>query len=234
MMCVALTGSLFAQATMTIDVDKPGHAVSPLLWGIFFEDINLGADGGLYAELVKNRSFEFTNAIMGWTQITNHNGGGDLDFYHDDPVNLINPRYLRVTSTGPGDFGVANEGFRGMGVKEGDTYDFSTQARAADGTQPNLRVEIADGDGKVLASGKLSGLTTKWQKQSLKLTPSGTEAKAHLNVYVEGKGTVDLDNVSLFPEKTWKNRPGGLRADMVQLLADLHPGFLRFPGGCIV
>jgi alpha-L-arabinofuranosidase len=225
-----------AQVRLTIQADQPGARINPAMWGIFFEDINLGADGGLYAELVKNRSFEFPDAMMGWKPILGFSSGpaqGSLAIRSDAPFNPANPHYLRIESAGAAAYGVANEGFRGIGVREGQNYDFSAQIRAAEGS-PALRIELVNGTGQVLASAKLSAVTPEWKKHSATLRVMGTEPKARLKILLQGKGKVDFDMVSLFPQKTWMNRPGGLRTDMVQLLADLKPGFLRFPGGCIV
>ncbi len=119
--------------TLTVHTDRPGPKINPAMWGIFFEDINFGADGGLYAELVKNRSFEFPDALMGWSKLAPAGSGGSLTVHDEDPFNPKNPHYLRVKSDGAGDFGLSNEGFRGMGIKEGETYDFSTQVRAGGG-----------------------------------------------------------------------------------------------------
>lgn len=225
--------ALAQPATLTIATDKPGTKINPGMWGIFFEDINLGADGGLYAELVKNRSFEFPKAMMGWGKVSSGEAAGELFIRTESPFNAVNPHYVRIASKGAGRLGISNEGFRGVGVQGGDSYDFSTQVRAVSGT-PTVRVELVDTNGAVIASASLKNFTTNWVSRTAKLTANATEAKARLNVMVEGGGAVDLDMVSLFPKKTWKNRPGGLRADMVQKLADLKPGFLRFPGGCIV
>ena len=213
--------SLASAAQIRVQTDKPGAAISPTLYGIFFEDINFGADGGLYPELVKNRSFEFPNPLMGWSKT-----GGSCSILTTDPVTAPSPHYLRLESG----TAVSNEGFRGMGVRQGAAYDFFAQIR---GTAA-LRVELVAGDGRVLASAKLDGITLKWRQYSATLRPTATEAKARLNLIVEGRGTLDLDMVSLFPQATFKNRQNGLRADLAQLLADLKPGFVRFPGGCIV
>ncbi len=232
---IATVSRLFAAepATLTVRADAPGAKINPAMWGIFFEDINLGADGGLYAELVKNRSFEFPNATMGWSQVNSGSTQGKLEVRDQDPFDPANPHYVRVTSDGAAAVGMANEGFRGMGVREGETYNFSAQIRAASNS-PALRVELADATGKVLASARLENFSSDWKKNTATLQPNATAAKAHLNLLVEGNGALDFDMVSLFPQHTWKNRPNGLRADMVQLLADMKPGFLRFPGGCIV
>ena len=228
----ALLASLFvagtsahATATITVQTDQSGAVLNHGMWGIFFEDINLGADGGLYAELVKNRSFEFPDALMGWQVLGQTN---NIEIRDDKPFSKVQPHYVRLQSGA----GICNEGFRGIGVKAGESYDFSVQARATGSSA--LQIELVDADGKSLASGSLKKFSGDWQLQKLTLRPKATEAKARLKISVAGSGSVDLDLVSLFPQKTWKNRPGGLRADMVQMLADLKPGFMRFPGGCIV
>jgi alpha-L-arabinofuranosidase len=220
-------------ATITVETGQPGALLNRGMWGIFFEDINLGADGGLYAELVKNRSFEFPDPLMGWSKTSSGAGQGALSILTDAPFNPANPHYLRIEPDTAEAFGVANEGFRGIGVKAGEKYDFSAQMRAKAGS-PVLRIELVDEAGRILAGGSISNFTNGWQLKKITLQPSATEAKARLRVAVMGGGSIDLDMVSLFPQKTWMNRPGGLRADMVQMLADLKPGFMRFPGGCIV
>ena len=220
-------------ATIEVQADRPGAKINPAMWGIFFEDINFGADGGLYAELVKNRSFEFPDPLMGWIKISPSLAHGELSVRDDAPFDANNPHYVRIASQGTAPFGISNEGFRGMGVRQGEAYDFSAQIRGLSGS-PTLRVELYGGDGTLLDSAELRGFSPDWKKYTATLHPRDTDAKARLAVVLDGKGTVDLDMVSLFPQHTWKNRPGGLRADMVQALADLHPGFMRFPGGCIV
>jgi alpha-N-arabinofuranosidase len=231
-----LAGGALAQPaapTITVHAGQPGAKINPAMWGVFFEDINFGADGGLYAELVKNRGFEFPEPLMGWTKISPSLAIGELSVRDDAPFNTNNPHYLRLQSEGTALFGVSNEGFRGMGVHKGAAYDFSAQVRNVSGA-PLLRVQLYGGDGTVLDSVDLNNFSGDWQKITATLHPKDTDAKARLVVLLPNKGVVDLDFISLFPEDTWKRRPGGLRADMVQALADLHPGFMRFPGGCIV
>ena len=237
LLIVATFGPAFAvePTTITIQANKPGAKISPTMWGVFFEDINFGADGGLYAELIKNRSFEFPDAMMGWSVIVSGKPTAIAEIHEQNPLSAANPHYLRIKVYGgfPGG-GVTNEGFRGIGVKEGDDYIFSAQLRAVEGN-PVVRAELIGAEGKKLAEAKISGLTKEWKKYSVELKAAATDPKAKLHVYVERDGaSADLDMVSLFPKKTWKERPGGLRADMVQLLADMQPGFVRFPGGCIV
>lgn len=222
-----------AAPTITIRADQPGAKINPAMWGVFFEDINFGADGGLYSELVKNRGFEFPDALMGWTKISPSLAQGELSVRDKAPFDANNPHYVRLESMGTAPFGISNEGFRGMGVRKSEAYDFSARVREVGGA-PTLRVQLYGGDGTLLDTVNLTNFNGNWRKYSATLHPNDTDAKARLSVTLIGKGTLDLDFISLFPEHTWKNRPGGLRADMVQALADLHPGFMRFPGGCIV
>jgi len=220
--------------TLTVQADKPGVKISPTLWGIFFEDINFGADGGLYAELVKNRSFEFPDPLMGWSAATT-GGSAVMKWGVQDqtPISAANPHYLRAVVEG-NSLALSNEGFRGIGVQSGAEYRFSVVTRRAEGGRLRLRIELVAPDERTLARSKLDSPTRQWKRQSCTLRATGTDPKATLRLVMDGRGTLDLDMVSLFPVKTWKNRPGGLRADVVQLLADLKPGFMRFPGGCIV
>jgi alpha-L-arabinofuranosidase len=219
--------------TITVQTNQPGAKINRAMWGIFFEDINFGADGGLYAELIKNRGFEFPEPLMGWHKLSPSKARGQLAIRTDAPFNAANPHYLRIESAGTDVFGVANEGFRGIGVKSGAACHFSLQVRHVAGA-PAMRVELFGSNGALLDSVRLENFSGQWEKRTVVLRPNATDAKGKLYLLLEGKGTVDIDFVSLFPENTWKNRPGGLRADMVQALADLKPGFLRFPGGCIV
>jgi alpha-N-arabinofuranosidase len=205
------------------------------LFGLFFEDINFGADGGLYPERVKNRSFEFPNPMMGWKQLDRGDAKGTLQVYDQGSVNDVpNSHYLRIKSSGAGKgFGLTNEGFRGIGVQKGAEYRFSIRARRFDGAPVQLRVEVEDGD-RIIGETPVAGFTNAWKTYTATLRPTDTSNKAHLNLLLQGNGAIDIDLVSLYPADTWQNRPNGLRADLVQLLRDMKPGFLRFPGGCIV
>ncbi|MVT41930.1 alpha-L-arabinofuranosidase [Chitinophaga oryziterrae] len=209
----------FAQ-TITVQVSKPQAVVQPTMWGIFFEDINFSADGGLYAELVKNRSFEFTQPLMGWKQADKK--GKILIVNRAD--NKANPRYAHIT----GEVGLVNEGFRGMGLTQNEQYNFSIWARGNAG----VNVALVNEKGEDIGHGSIAVAGNEWKKYTVSLTAVQTVAKGALKVSFSGEADVDM--ISLFPANTWKQRPGGLRADLVQLLADLHPGFVRFPGGCIV
>jgi alpha-N-arabinofuranosidase len=204
------------------------------LFGVFFEDINFAGDGGIYPELVKNRSFEFADALMGWTEI-GQAGRGSIAVLSKDPLNPANPHYLRVqTDPTAARLGLSNEGFRGMGVRQGAIYTFSVYMRASGGKPSRLRVELVARDGTKIGAAELGRITPTWKKHVCNVKALATESRARLDLWMEGNGPLDLDMVSLFPRDTWKKRPNGLRSDLVQLLKDLQPGFVRFPGGCIV
>ena len=225
----SLTNTVNAQ-TITVQVDKPGATINPNQFGVFFEDINFGADGGMYAELVKNRSFEFPIPTMAWATIERGSKGSIKVLERDASSN--NQHYLNIKPESAGGFGIKNEGFRSTGIHQGALYIFSVQARS--NTPASLLIELTNASGQKVGQAKLSGINGDWKKYSATIKATATEAKANLNVIVEGKNPVDLDMISLFPKNTFKNRPNGLRADLVQLLADMKPGFIRFPGGCIV
>ncbi len=220
---------------IVVTADKPTAAIQPTMWGIFFEDINLAADGGLYAELVKNRSFEFFNPLMGWTIQQASPATGTVLVTNRLETDSANPRYIRVTrNSATGKFGLTNEGFRGMGIKQNEQYNFTVWAKSESGNI-SLHVQLVDSTGKSLGESQTINISgNNWQQYKTNFTAKATELKAKLNVWFEGQGVADLDMVSLFPQHTWKERPNGLRADLVQLLADMKPGFIRFPGGCIV
>ncbi len=226
--------SIAQTKTFTVKAKEVKAEVPSTLWGIFFEDINLGADGGIYAELVKNRSFEFDTPLMGWKLLQKEEDNGSLLVHNRGELNGANSRFIRVTTKTPtGNFGFSNEGFRGMGIKKGNQYNFSVLASQLAGNVA-LVIELINSKGEKLGATTVTPAGKPWKKYNASLTASATEPKAILNIYAKGQGVVDLDMISLFPEDTWKNRPNGMRADLVQLLADMKPGFLRFPGGCIV
>jgi alpha-L-arabinofuranosidase len=223
------------QVKLTVEANKPVAEVQPTMWGIFFEDINFAADGGIYAELVKNRSFEFLTPMMGWKELKTGNASGKVLIENRGDAHINNPRFAHVTvDAANGGFGLTNEGFRGMGVKEGEQYDFAILARNSENAPVKLTVELVSADGKKIGECTIDGFKGGWNRYTASLTSKATDAKARLNIIFTGKGSVDIDMVSLFPHHTWNNRPNGLRADLVQLLYDLKPGFVRFPGGCIV
>ncbi len=205
------------------------------MYGIFFEDINMAADGGVYAELVKNRSFEFTPNLMGWHERGKDGGSGSVQVVDRSAERPDNPHVITLTvASGAGYYGLSNEGFRGMGIKKGETYHFSVIARQHSGSRTGLTVELVDSQGVVIGRGAVHPTDLNWKTYTVSFVANSTVDKAQMNLWAHKAGAIDLDMVSLFPEHTWMNRPGGLRADLVQRLADLKPGFLRFPGGCIV
>ncbi|MGR3811009.1 alpha-L-arabinofuranosidase C-terminal domain-containing protein [Jiulongibacter sp. NS-SX5] len=224
-------------ADLVVDINNPIHEIQPTMYGIFFEDINFAADGGLYAELVKNRSFEFDAPWMGWKHLpeaeTRFNTVNELTIVRD-ANNPQNPRFVRVDK---GDetpeFGLENEGFDGMGIKNGEKYDFSFVARQNKGNL-TVKATLIDTTGNIIGSASTALNGNDWKTYEVVITPTATFGAAKLQVTFEGVGQIDIDQISLFPQDTWKGRKKGLRKDMVQLLADLNPGFIRFPGGCIV
>ena len=233
---LAITAILSANAqsnsALTIKVNDLKAPIQPTMWGVFFEDINMGADGGLYAELVKNRSFEFSTPLMGWKE--QKQSGSNILIVNRNVEHSPNPRFARVTVNSTKPYGLTNEGFRGMGIKKDNGYDFSIWANMHDGNATTIKAELVSAKGEKLGSASVTVTGKEWKQYKVSFTANATEAKAKLNVWFEGKSVVDVDMISLFPQDTWKRRSGGLRADLVQLLADMKPGFVRFPGGCIV
>jgi alpha-L-arabinofuranosidase len=231
-----LTASASQSARITIQADQAGIAVAPTLHGLFFEDINYGADGGLYAELVQNRSFEDREPLYAWREIAGPGAAGRLTIESASSLNTNNLHFLRLQVAQPGQegYGVANAGFDGIALHAGDNYWFSIFARCQAGDAAALRIVLEDGNNQVLAATNIIGLGSAWKKFEVKLTSPASVMNGRLVVLATRPGTVDVDMVSLFPEKTFKSRRNGLRADLAQALADMKPGFLRFPGGCIV
>lgn len=224
-----------AKAQYTIAADKVKAQISPNMYGIFFEDINLAADGGVYAELVKNRSFEFNMPLMGWDEQKKDGGDGRVEVINRAIDKPENAHFIKVyIDSAGGSFGLSNEGFRGMGIKEGEEYSFSVMAKQEGDQNVKLNIELHGDNNAVIGKAELTPTDKEWNRYSVKFKATATVQKAQLYVWMSGKGIIDLDMISMFPEHTWKNRPGGLRADLVQKLADMKPGFLRFPGGCIV
>jgi len=220
-----------------VKTNQPVSDIQPTMWGIFFEDINLGADGGIYAELVKNRSFEFYMPLMGWTVKQNTFNEGSVLVHNRMEKDIANPRFVRITKNAATDsLSITNEGFRGMGIKKGLRYDFSVMYRQQT-PGINLHIELLNATDKIIGEANVipsSATGSEWKRDSVSFTSTDTAWKGKLKIRFEGSGIIDLDMISLFPEDTWKKRPGGMRADMIQLLADMKPGFIRFPGGCIV
>ncbi|MBE4948971.1 alpha-L-arabinofuranosidase C-terminal domain-containing protein [Chryseobacterium culicis] len=211
--------------------------IQPTMYGIFFEDINFAADGGLYAELIKNRSFEFDEPFTGWKQpntktLSPNLDSGFLTIYTDHSKS--NKNYARITVLNNKNYLLENEGFRGIGIHEGAKYDFSFDLENVSGNIAAVNARLVDESGKEIASVSTIIKQKGWQKYNTVLQTPRTVEKAKLQITFTGNGIVNMDMISLFPQDTWKNRKGGLRRDLVQKLDDLQPGFLRFPGGCIV
>jgi alpha-N-arabinofuranosidase len=173
--------------------------------------------------------------MMGWRVINREESRGAHWVHDRGPQARPNSHYLRIKEeAGAKRYGVSNEGFRGIGVQAGAEYTFSVTARRVEGSPAGLLIELQDADSKPLGDARIGPLGADWKKFTTTIHATETTAKARLNVSIDGTGTVDLDLFSLYPKETWKNRQNGLRADLVKLLGEMKPGFLRFPGGCIV
>ena len=222
-------------AKLTVHADREGPKVSPLLYGIFFEDINCSADGGIYAELVRNRSFEDSDKPDHWSVTKGGESKVEVAIDTSRPLSPNNKRSLKVTITaGDGFAGITNEGFWGIPVNQGEVYQLSLRARCDDVFQGGLMIGLVGSNNICYAKEVVPGLTQDWKTYEYSLTSKGTDPKAHLEIVGAGKGTFWLDMVSLFPSKTWKNRKNGLRPDLAGMLLELKPSFVRFPGGCWV
>lgn len=244
-------GCALGAPTVTVDLAAPGKPISPDLFGVFFEDLSFAADGGLYAELVQNRSFEYQateqptwNNLTSW-EFVNRGGKGSLKVEAAFPLHPSNPNYavLAVETVGDG-VGLANGGFDGIPVTAGAQYVLSFFAREnffgrrwADvgkkGTLP-LRARLEAKDGAVLAERSFDVTEREWRRFSAMLTPTKTDPAARLVLLGSAPGGIAFDEISLLPKKTFHDRPNGLRADLAQAVADLKPSFVRFPGGCLV
>ena len=222
-----LTAQAQAPAIISVDAAHPGAPIASTMFGIFFEDINFGADGGLYPEPLTGWKVTYNIVHMGLGAPK-----GEIAVHSEAPLNPSNPHYLRVRAYQPG-YGITNSGFRGIGVEQGKDYRFSAWVRTSG--PKALRATLTDPDGHEIGTASLTGLTgAAWAHYEAILRPTATADHATFNLFLDEPGTVDLDMVSLYPTDTWANRPNGLRKDLVQILHDMHPGFLRFPGGCIV
>lgn len=258
-------------ASITVDVDKPGLKVSPTLYGIFFEEISRAGDGGIYAEMLQNRSFEDAPTPNGWTLVRSGSSQGMMALDTSKALNKHNPTALKLTisSVTGGRLGIANEGFKGarwnrewanattksekqiadyaaafvrdaskstngIAVAQGKQYRLSLYARCEQDFSAPLTATIEKQDGTVLASEQIKGLGAEWKKFTVEFTAAASETNARLVVSAAAPGTLYLDMISLFPKETFKNRENGIRKDLGQMIADMHPGFMRFPGGCFV
>lgn len=228
----SLLGAYAQPHTFDVNTKKVGAKVQPTMYGIFFEDINYAADGGLYGELVKNRSFEFPDALMGWKAF------GKFEVKNDGPFERC-PHYVVLGYSGHNDAatGLQNEGYFGIGIDKGEDYRFSVWAKAVSG-DATVEVSLVDEntmeEHQEFATAELKVSGNEWKKYELVLKPAKTVQKANLRLLLKGKNSVALEHVSLFPKHTFKDRDNGMRRDLAQALYDLHPGVFRFPGGCIV
>lgn len=223
---------------MTVLPDKE-KAISDMLIGVFFEDINYGADGGLYAELVQNRDFEYAEGESGaegwgpgyaWTL---EGQGATFGIATDGPIHPNNPHYAVLDVKTPG-AALVNSGYDGIVVKKGDKYDVSLFVRLSDtGKTSRIKVALRSADGSVMAEKTLKAAAGGWHKLSATFTADASSDGAVLVVEPLDAGRYCLDMISLFPEKTFKGRKNGLRADLAQAIADIRPRFVRFPGGCV-
>lgn len=232
--------SEFKPQTLTLNIGTaPSYPISDKLIGIFFEDISRAADGGLYAELIQNRDFEYTPTDLGWddpnwnpTHSWTLNGTGtEFLIDTDNPIHPNNPHYAVLNVTAPG-ASLANSGFEGIAVKKGEKYNLSLFTRSEKGSG-KLKVSLKDKDGNTLASASVKPSSGKWGKQTATLMPSADAADARLEIEPTTSGRVCIDMVSLFPGNTFHGRRNGLRRDLAQTIADLNPRFVRFPGGCV-
>ena len=231
-----LTAGISASAqdnTITVETAKLGAPVQPTMYGIFFEDINYAADGGLYAELVINRSFEFPNPFAGWDI------SGKVTLQNDGPFDK-NPHYVRLAPSGHNDKHtmIENHGFFGMGLKKGAAYRFTVWARCPEGGNSKIWIDLVDnatmGEDQKLGNGGIEVSGKEWKKYTLVLKAGKTIERAHLRVWGDSRVTTDLEHVSLFPVDTYNGDENGMRKDLAQALFAMKPGVFRFPGGCIV
>lgn len=231
---ICLCGGIIAQQNqyeLVVNTKKTGAEIQPTMYGIFFEDINFGADGGLYAELVKNRSFEFPQKLMGW------NIFGNVELRSEGGPFERNPHYVRLSYSGHDHkhTGLENEGFRGIGIKKNATYRFSVWGRTSSNSSPQkIRIELIDAENNPFESKELEITSGEWKQYEIILTSPKEEPKATLRIFLLSEGPLDLEHISLFPTDTWKGRKNGLRKDLAEALSDLNPGLFRFPGGCII
>ena len=255
-LAAVLTGAAFAQQPLqlTIRADRPGHTIPKTLYGIFFEDINYAADGGIYPELIANRGFDWrTREPEGWTREWRGEAMGRVSLQGGWPLHPATFQYLRVECYAPGDgAGVANAGFGGIAVRQGAKYDLSFYARPHADYAGGLTVRLEGADKRALATyrieknawrNKAAGVKSvslldppppEWVRYEAVFTPSETVTDGQLVILLDAGGTVDRELVSLYPQDPLKGRKNGMRKDLMEMLAEMKPATLRFPGGCVV
>lgn len=220
---------------LLINGEKKGIDISETLYGLFFEDINFAADGGLYAEKVINRSFEFEESLAAGGQLHGYEvvNNAQLRICNEGGLNNNNPNYLEL-KTESKNRGIRNQGFlEGMSFVKEEEYRFNVYVKS-DSYKGKIKINLEDHDGNCIGSGYIEEVEGAWSKREIIIKAEETVEKGSLSLVLDEMGTVDLDMISLFPVNTYKNRENGLRADMVKLLEELQPSFIRFPGGCIV
>lgn len=216
--------------------NEKGVDISDTMYGLFFEDINFAADGGLYAELIKNRSFEYEEGRASYGALHGYRRLGDsvLEIQHANPIHENNPSFLVLANPTNEPAGFINSGFlEGIYYKEGESYRFSVYLRSED-YKGRIKVSLLDNKNNLIGEGELEGITKDWMKYTIEIKALETATSGKLSFILLDEGSVNVDMVSLFPINTYKNRENGLRKDMVEILEELNPSFIRFPGGCIV
>lgn len=236
LICWSAVGQVSPTATLKVFCDKPGIRISPMLYGIFFEEINCAGDGGLYAELIRNRSFEESDTAADWSLVTTSAAKGEMAIDTSNPMSKENRHALRLTimDAGKGSIGISNSGYWGISLKNDAKYDLSFYARCSDDFNGPIAVTLESVNGKVYARDSVDGITGEWKSFSRTLVAHESDPESRLVLSSSHAGTLWLDVVSLFPQNTFKLRANGLRQDLAQMVADLHPSFVRFPGGCWV
>lgn len=228
---------------------KGGKPISENLMGIFFEDLNYAADGGLYAEMIQNRSFEYTPTDVNWGKNPHNNwyyftswdlsrdgaGISTISIETNDPIHPNNPHYLMYSALTPGEKGVGlrNNGYDGIVVRKGERYHFSVFMRLVSGKDIPVKIQLIDTKKMPVAETSITVQSNGWQKYSGVFTPTADVDTAAFEILFQKPGKVAIDMVSMFPENTFKGRPNGLRKDIAETIAALKPSFVRFPGGCL-
>ena len=236
------SGETIMTATISIDPTKT-KKISDHLFGIFFEDLNYAADGGLYAELIQNRSFEYSpndhkgwNPLTAWEYTTDGFGYGTISVETSSPLNSNDPHYivLNIEDEGQKGVGLSNSGFDGIVIHAGEKYDCSSFIKLISEKPIPFEIKLQNSKEEICGNAEFTVDSKDWKKYSATLTATQSSDSCHLVILSKTKGKFAIDEVSLFPQKTFKNRVNGLRADLAQTIADLKPKFMRFPGGCLV
>ncbi|MGF2411049.1 MAG: alpha-L-arabinofuranosidase C-terminal domain-containing protein [Ferruginibacter sp.] len=240
---IAVVGVLQVNGQTTGKNKTGSKKISTDLFGIFFGDLSYAADGGLYAELIQNRSFEYSptdrkgwHSLSYWDYMTDGFGYGNISIESSAPLNANNPHYvlLNIEDEGQKGIGIVNAGFDGIVLKAGEQYNFSLFAKLLSKQPVPLSIQFRNKKGEILSEVKMSIDAGDWKKYSATLTVKNNYDTASLAVIATAKGKLAVDMISLFPQKTFNRRANGLRADLAQAVAALQPKFMRFPGGCLV